>query len=415
MTNSVEVVNKEIAERVTVSRIALLMRYPFWGNLVSRLKVLQETSAWCSTACTDGRNIYYNPNFISTLTDKQLIFVFCHEVMHVVFEHLGRAHNLNHKKLLSNIAADFSVNQVIVSEKIGDHIGDYISMQDLLNFDKVKKTGTLYDPIFSGMSYEEIYEKLKEHEKELEDNLGSTTFSIHLDFSEDSSEDDESSGSKKPKLTQEELQEIKDNMREAVLNAAQSSPQNVPIAIKRIIKTLVEPKMDWRELLTQKVESQVKSDYTYMRLGRRSFSSDIIFPSQLKQPKIKVDLALDMSGSIGDTEIKIFFSEVQGIISQYSSFEIGILCWDTKVYNYQKYTEENINDIMEYEPQGGGGTDLSCVFDFYKENEIVPSQLVVFTDGEIYNWGDDEYCETLFIIKNKREITPPFGESVNYD
>ena len=408
------IIDSKIAERITVGRIALLMRFPFWGNLVSRLRVFQETSDWCPTACTDGRAIYYNPEFVSPLTDKNIIFLFCHEVLHVVLSHLDRTNDSFHDGFIGNLAADYAVNQIVIDEGVGEAIGKHISFKNLMEFNKEEnKDGTLYDPMFKGWSYEEIYEHLYKHKDELKDSLGNTSFSLHLELCDDSN--DESGESSKPKLTKQELQEIKDSIYEALLNAAQAvAIGDVPSGIKRLIKNLIEPKMDWRELLTQQVESQVKSDYTYMQLGRRSFSSDIIFPRQQKQPRIKVDLLLDMSGSIGEKEIQIFFSEVAGIVSQYASFEIGVLCWDTQVYNYQTFTEENVNDLMDYEVAGGGGTDLSCVYEFFKEHEIVPAQAVVFTDGEIYDWGDPDYCETLFIIKNHREVIAPYGETVMY-
>lgn len=410
------VINTEVAERITVARIALLMQLPFWGNLVSRLRVYQEESSWCPTACTDGRAMYYNPKFVAPLTDKQLVFLLCHEVLHVVFEHLGRANDLSHEKFLGNLAADFAVNQVIVEESIGAPIGQYISFNDLMNYDKENpKEGTLYDSMFKGWTYEEIYEHLKQNKDELKEKLGDQEFSIHLDLMDGNGEENESDKGSSPKLTHEELQEIKDMMREAVLNAAQSAAGNIPLGIKRLISDLIDPKMNWQELLTQKIESQVKSDYTYMKLGRRSFSSDIIFPSMKKQPKVKVHLFLDMSGSIGEEEIRIFFSEVYGIVAQYSSFEICICCWDTQVHGYQVFTEDNIDELSDYQPQGGGGTDLSCVFEYLKEHEIVPEQAVVFTDLEIYNFGDPDYCETLFVVKNSRKgLEAPYGETVYY-
>lgn len=419
MTKNTEppVFNNEIAERITVARIALLMQMPFWGNLVSRLRVYQEDAKWCPTACTDGRAMYYNPKFVAPLTDKQLIFLLCHEVLHVVFEHLGRANDLSHEKFLGNIAADFAVNQVIVAENIGSPIGQYISFNDLMNYDKNNpKEGTLYDMRFKGWSYEEIYEFLKKNKDELKEKLGAHEFSVHLDLVDGDDDGDDGDGKDSgPKLTAEELQEIKDMMREAVLNAAQAAAGNVPLGIKRLIANLVEPKMNWQEMLTQKIDSQVKSDYSYMKLGRRSFSSDFIFPSMKKQPKIKVFLALDTSGSIGPEEINIFFSEVSGIVQQFPSFEIHVICFDSLAHNYKVFTEDTVNDLFEYVPEGGGGTVVSSVYNFFKEKEIVPEQLVFFTDGEVFDdWGDPDYCDTLFIIKNHREIEASHGESVMY-
>jgi predicted metal-dependent peptidase len=69
---------------------------------------------------------------------------------------------------------------------------------------------------------------------------------------------------------------------------------------------------------------------------------------------------------------------------------------------------------MSYEPQGGGGTDFSSIFTFLVEEEIVPKQLVVFTDGETHNWGTPDYCPTTFIIKNRTTIIAPYGTTVEY-
>jgi predicted metal-dependent peptidase len=400
--------DQQVFERIVCCRISLLMKFAFWGSLATRLQ-LKEDSDWCNTAATDGRNIYYNPKFMGDLTDKQIVFVVCHELLHVLLDHLGRGKTDN--KMLSNIAADFAVNAILVKEKIGDHIGQYITKADLINYDaKNPKVGTLYDTRYVEWSYEQIYDDLLQDQDKLEKSLGSgdVSFDQHIDGNGENGE---------PELSSSEIQSIKDEMREAVLSAAQQvGIGNVPGQIKRLIGDLTEPKMDWRQLLTQYIESQVKSDYTYMRIGRRSFSSDCIFPSMKKEPRVQVTLVCDTSGSITNADLKDFFSEVLGIMESHSSFEIGIICFDTKTYNYKVFTEDNREEIMEYQPMGGGGTDYSCVTNWLEENDIVPKQCVVFTDLEIYNFGNPDYCETLWLVKNTRKgLVAPYGETIYYE
>ena len=60
----------KVLEKLTTARIALLIRQPFFGNLATRLKIIDATD-WCATAATDGRNFYYNENFVNELTQKQ--------------------------------------------------------------------------------------------------------------------------------------------------------------------------------------------------------------------------------------------------------------------------------------------------------------------------------------------------------
>lgn len=397
-------------EKLVTARVAALMKFPFFGNLATRL-YLKEDNTWCKTAATDGRNMYYNAEFVSGLTDRQAVFVIGHELLHVVFDHVGtNSRGVGYDAKLANIAADFAVNSTLVKESFGEPIGRFIDKDTLLNpKNQSIGIGTLYDPRYDEWSFEQIYDDLIQdpRSEEFKSKDIQVCFDQHLDGSGNNGE---------PELDESEIRQIQNEIREAILTAAEAAGiGSVPGNIRRLIGSLTEPKMDWREILDATIESQVKSDYSYMKLGRRSFSSNIVFPSMKREPSIQATLALDMSGSITDEDIKDFFSEVYGIVCQHSSYEIGIMCWDTTVYNYQVFTEDDGDKILEYRPEGGGGTDLRCVYEYMKDEDIHPTQLVVFTDGEIYNWGDEDYCPTLFIIKNKyRKVSAPYGETTEY-
>ena len=68
---------QKVLEKLTGARIALLLKQPFFGNMATRMQ-LQEAD-WCPTAATDGRNFYYNPEFIDSLTPKQTEFLKIYE------------------------------------------------------------------------------------------------------------------------------------------------------------------------------------------------------------------------------------------------------------------------------------------------------------------------------------------------
>jgi predicted metal-dependent peptidase len=396
----------EALEKLTVARVKMLFQTPFWGNIATRF-ALEANDDWCTTAATDGKKIYYNPEFIMKLTDKECIFLIGHEVLHVIYDHLGRFGDRD--KQLSNIAADYCVNATLVTERLGELI---------------HTVPVLYDKKYHEWSFEQVYDDLLQNADQLQmsgaGGLGDKVLDDHLDGDGDGESDGEGEGGNggKPKLSKDQLQEIQNDIRSAILSAAQAvGVGNVPGNLKRFIKDLTEPKMDWRTVLHQQIESQLRNDFTWMKQSRRSQSCDAFLPGRRKDPAVEVDLALDMSGSIGEAEIRSFFSEVQGIISQFGAYKISVLCWDTKVYNYKEYTEDDSEGLMEYEPMGGGGTDASCIFEFYKDMDKVPKQLVVFTDGEIYNWGDPDFCSTSWIIKNRyrKNIVAPFGDTFYVD
>ena len=400
---------KAAMEKLIVARIKMLFKTPFWGNIATRF-VLEANDEWCKTAATDGRKIYFNPEFILKLTDGECIFLVGHEILHVIYDHIGRAQQANHNKQIFNIAADYCVNSTLVDEKLGD---------------KITTVPLLYDVKYREWSYEAVYEDLMKEAQKNQQKMESLIKQIldeHLDEEGSGGEDEEGGdkdgkgkGKGRPKLNPSELREIQNEIKEAILSAAQSvGVGNVPGSLKRFVKDLTEPKVDWRQVLHQRAEAQLKSDFTWMKAGRRSWSCDAYLPGRKKDPVIEVDLSLDMSGSIGEAEIRDFFSEVAGIVAQFDSFKISVHCFDTETYNYQEFTEDNVDELMSYQPMGGGGTAFSCIFELFKNMERVPKQLVIFTDGEVHDWGDPEYCDTLFLIKNRREIQAPFGETYAY-
>ena len=110
--------NQKIIDKLVTARIALLLKHPFFGNLATRLKLVNADD-WCPTAGTDGRHFFYNTKFIDSLTPKEAEFLFGHEVLHNVFEHmLVRIGDRDPQ--LWNIAADYAVNQILKDSNIGD-------------------------------------------------------------------------------------------------------------------------------------------------------------------------------------------------------------------------------------------------------------------------------------------------------
>jgi predicted metal-dependent peptidase len=122
-----------------------------------------------------------------------------------------------------------------------------------------------------------------------------------------------------------------------------------------------------------------------------------------------------MSGSITDKQAKDFMSEIKGIMDEYVDFKLDLWCFDDKVYNYAQFSSSNANDIADYQVKGGGGTNFDANFKFMKDNNIEPKRFIMFTDGYPYDsWGDENYCETLFVIHGSETIKAPYGQTAYY-
>ena len=397
--------DREIREKLITARVGLLLRASFFGNLATRLKLV-NADEWCPTAATDGRNFYYNSRFVDMLKPKEVEFLFGHEVLHCVYDHFGRRGDRD--PMLFNIANDYCVNADLKKHRVGEFI---------------TSVPCLYDAKYQDMSSEEIYDILYENAEKIDiSDLIDKMLDEHLD-GEGNGEggkdgDGKENGKGRPKLTPEERQQIRDEIKEAVLAAAAASDGagNLPAGVRRIIEDMTAPKMNWRELLRMQLESTIKSDYTWMRNSRKGWHMDAIMPGMKLDPMIDIAVSIDASGSMGDKMLKDFLAEVAGIMEQFPNYRIHVLSFDTQVYNPQQFNSENLEDITGYEIMGGGGTDFDCVFEYFKANEIEPKRHIMFTDGyPCGSWGDEQYCDTVFIMHGTTSIVPPFGQFAYYE
>jgi predicted metal-dependent peptidase len=184
-----------------------------------------------------------------------------------------------------------------------------------------------------------------------------------------------------------------------------------------MIKELTEPKMNWRELLRQQIQSTIKDDYTWAKPSRKGWHTGAVLPGMNYMDTIDICVSLDMSGSIGDEQAKDFLGEIKGIMDEFKDFNLKLWCFDTAVYNEQDFDSGN-DDLLDYEIYGGGGTEFMVNWDYMKENDIQPKKFIMFTDGYAWDsWGDPDYCETVFIIHShhNKELQAPFGVTAHYE
>lgn len=390
-------------EKLITARIGLLLKAPFFGNLATRM-TLTNADEWCPTAATDGRKFYYNSEFVNKMPLKQVEFLVGHEVLHAVYDHMGRRGERDPK--IWNIADDFCVNADLIDQRIGE---------------KITVVGLLYDPKYRGMSAEEVYDDLMKNAKKIDiEQLLKQLLDEHLDGEGDNSDEDGEGGKNgngRPKLSPEERKAINDEIKQAVLQAAQAAGAgNLPSGVKRLIKNLTEPQIGWKELLEQQIQSTIKSDFTFARPSRKGWHMDAILPGMKPGETIDVCIGIDQSGSITGEDSKCFLSEVKGIMEAYDEYNIRLWCFDTEIYNDQIFNSDNLNDIESYEPIGGGGTDFMVNWEYMKEHGIEPKKFIMFTDGMPYgSWGDEIYCDTVWIIKGNPGCEPPWGIWAHYE
>ena len=399
---------EETKDRLITSRVQLLLNNGFFGNLATRLQ-LQDASDWCPTAATDGRFFFYNKEFIDSLDDEELIFLMGHEVLHNVYDHMDRRGNRDPR--LWNIANDYVVNMDLVENNIGK---------------KITKVQICFDYKYQNMFSDEVYDDLFENAEHITEE----TLDMHLDYSD--GEDGDGQGAKgntdggdedksgPPQYSEEERRQIKDEMKEAIMNAAKGAGnKDVPKGVRHMIKNLTNPELDWRELLATNIQSVVKNDFTFMRPARKGIQEGVYLPGMEYDQDLDVFCFIDSSGSMMDDMLRDLCSEVKGIMEQYTNFKLRLCFFDTDTYTIHEFDSTNIDDIHDIEVEGGGGTEFDCMFDRLKAEDIIPQKLIVFTDGYPWgSWGDEDYCDTLFIVHGAghggRTPVAPYGVTVKY-
>ncbi len=396
-----------VVYEIVSARITFLINFPFFGSLSIRLDLV-DASKWCKTMTTDGRNLYYNRDWVKSLSRQKLIFAVGHQVLHCVYDHIGRRGQRN--KELWDMATDYLCNYTLIKEKIGE-----------------PPEKALYNEKYSDeLSAEEIYKLLEEN---------STTIQMPMDMHMDQGGDakDENGQTVQvtvmgdengpPQLSEADVEKIRNEVKAAVINAAQNSAGKLPLGIQRMLENLTEPKMDWRQLLETHIQSAIKDDYSFMRFSKKTWAMGgrYIIPGQTFLDTIDILCCVDVSGSIGDEQIRDFLSEVKGIMEMFKDFKLTLWSWDTEVHSLATFSMSNADDILKWTPAGGGGTDFTSSWNLIRgEHELskevdmsTASKLVVFTDGYIGGWGE-EVIDTLWIIHSNPGCQAPYGTSVEY-
>jgi hypothetical protein len=395
---------KTIEEKLRTARIGLMVKQPFFGSMATRLELVRADDM--KTAATDGRNFFYNLEFITGLTLKETEFLFGHEVLHNAFEHHIRKEfpdsvdvanedgTMSQKcrhHMLWNIACDYAVNEILISGGIGDRISD-----------------TLYEQKYAGKCAEEIYDDLLKNADKIDiESLADMLLDEHLGDLE------KKSGKK---LSESEKQKIRDEIRENLLSSAQTAG-SLPLGVDRLVKGLTAPKISWKDELRMDIQSTINFDYSFYRPSRKGMQQGFVLPGMKKEEALDICIAIDTSGSIDDKTLKVFFSEIQGIMEQYDDYTIRIWSFDTDVHKEEVFRSDEGGDITTYVPAGGGGTSFEANWDYMKKNDIDPKVFIMFTD--MYpnaGWGDESYCDhVIFVGYNSNGRVAPFGKTITID
>ena len=400
---------EDIQRSISASLLRLQTKSPFFATLAMFARFIPTEKL--PTAATDGRDVFYNAKFLSSLPPKQLDGVLLHEILHAALLHVPRRGVRDAQ--LWNIAADIVINGMIAAH--GFELPE----------------GTLREVKWEHLSVEEVYEillqdadnapELTEEQRDLRDSPPEDVGGSQKEGNQGESQEEgekEGKGENSPasqggdSMSQAKKAAMEAHWRNAMQQAATvartANKGNLGGGIERELETLNSSQIDWRSYLWRYL---VQTPTDFSGFDRR-FIGRRLYLESLQGESIRVYLALDTSGSIDTKLLGLFFSEVRGILSSYPHIKCEFYYVDAAVYGPY---EIKVNS-MPPKPQGGGGTSFVPFFDKVAQTWDGQTQgvCVYLTDG----YGT--FPETAPELPVLWVVTPgglsleefPFGEAV---
>ena len=384
-----------LEERKVQKAKITLMRNPKFA-LLSGVLMVGRTSVVDNvpTACTNGRDERYGRKFVKDLREQELNFLVAHENGHKMYRHLTTWKKLHDEDArLANSACDYVINLML---KDLDPTESVIAMPRYPQGHKMAgKAMGLVDERFRGMNSKQVFDILKQEKEDGGSGDG--------DGGESGLDDHDWQDAKD--MTEEEKKELEREIDQAIrqgIMAQQKIAGSGVGGLDRELADLLEPKVNWREVLRDFVKSicNSKDASSWRRVNRRFLSTGVYMPTLIGEKVGHLVIAIDTSGSVGDDELAEFLSEVKGIAEEVNPACVDLLYWGSSVVGHETYGDgEAANIINSTRPKDGGGTSPSCVSEYLKEKNIKPECVIILTDGCVGNdWGSEWTAPTLWCI-----------------
>ena len=422
---------------IAVLKRKMLVKYPFFGSVVASVGYKENKDI--PTAGTDGETIYYNPEYLESLSVEEQTFVFAHEVCHIAFNHILRSEGKDPE--LWNIATDGVINQFLKRDGLKMAKGG-VDIAEAIKYDAEQ----LYEKILQEKQQRQQQQQNQENqqqsgvgsgedlqEEEKQQDVGHDTHSMWEQAVKKHKEEQEKSGKKESLLDellgkdkkekektelekkQEELEgmgekdafkknlEDKKKQLEELKEAISKQASQAVTSINRDVRTVndigtAKPIVDWRYVLREAIKYDV--DWSYKNA---TLEGGVVVANLEEQPMPETEIVLDTSGSINEVLLKNFLRECKNIL-QHTKLKVG--CFDTNFYGFHEIrTEEDIEN-MRFE--GGGGTDFDVAVGAFSrrvENKII------FTDGK----ASMPYMplDAIWIVFGGKRINPKGGRVIH--
>ena len=362
-----------------------------------------------NVAMTDGKTLYIGPDFIK-YSPEERAGIIIHELWHMIandsFRMIGRDHEL------WNVVSDIINNDFIYKQ----HLEDITLPKD-----------ALWDSKIANMIREQAYDYLldmckKQGYVEI-NNKKIKCVGVSGGYCNDNKDCTELPEDFKDLIPNDNLADeldVKRRLEESEKDYERRKGSGS--WLRDFLGEQVVAKLPWQTIVQQYLKDLARADYTwnpprYIDIGLK----DPVAVPKLRTKSLKLGIAIDTSGSIGNSELSVFLAEMNRLISViWSSLKFsGTLVLTTDKAYYSQPIPPIPTKVSVIKKLQEGGTDFRPAFDLIKEQYHDDIDLLIyFTDG----YGDypktpPKYPVLWILITSPEKLKeagsyPPFGKVI---
>lgn len=385
-----------------------------------------------------------NPLLLCKFSLKEILYVMCHEIDHIVLNHpaeMVKANPTNNPDIFYqfNLAADASVNDRIDYE-ISSEKHNFLSRPDGVITSSVLAKIYQLKGVRSLENYVYYFDLIRESKKKDDSQQNGPQMMMDKQNEKDekknnSSSDESGSGGAGENNNQQVVtskncgQNIQDHNWEAgdneddataavkeFVNSSFSMMNNeirglMPARFLSQVKKLNEPPvLSWKKILKKYIGTiTANKRKTRTRLNRRQ-PDRFDLSGTIDDKVLKIVVAIDTSASVDDDMIARIFNEIFAIVAK-RQHDITVIECDAEVERV--YKVKKLSDV-QLKVSGRGGTLFTPVINYINKDKYFRDALLIyFTDG----YGEQEiprprtYRNLWVVIGDKRHLSvkEPYG------
>jgi len=324
----------------------LLMREPFFAAISRRIDKIATSALPTAGVRVNPESaqyeLLYNPEFFEQLSDDHKLGILMHEFYHLIFEHVTGRMPADGLKRIDNIAMDLAINC-----HISGHLPSEANPGPTMGEEPMKACipgEGMFKDLPPYKTYEWYLEALKDMQKEQEGEGGNGDPLDGADSLDDHGGFGEVDGT---------TQEIaKERMKETIKKAAEEAEKarnwgTVSSSMRQDVLDRIATKIDWRKVLRYFVKTSQRSDKrsTPRRLNRR-FPK--VHPGKRVRRHAKIAISIDQSGSVDDTMLAAFFSELNKLaeVAEFTVIPFDTRVAEDKVYTWKKGQSKKTERVL---------------------------------------------------------------------